>query len=138
MAARDKIHDAVKQALIKEGWTITHDPFIMTYGTDTVFADLAAQKAFTAKRKNEQIIVEIKSFLGRSPIQDFKTALGQYILYHLAINKLAPEYKLYIALGEKTYVRNLQKDLIQLAVSEHQLPLIVVNLEKEEIVQWLH
>lgn len=25
--ARDKIHNAVKNALIKDGWTITHDPY---------------------------------------------------------------------------------------------------------------
>jgi hypothetical protein len=27
MAAKDVIHDPVKMALIKDGWTITHDPY---------------------------------------------------------------------------------------------------------------
>lgn len=27
MAARYTIHDAVKRVLIKDGWTITHDPY---------------------------------------------------------------------------------------------------------------
>ena len=138
MAARDKIHDAVKQALIKEGWTITHDPFIMTYRDDTIFADLGAQKTFTAERRNEKIVVEIKSFLGRSAIQDFKVALGQYMLYHLALQKLALEYKLYLAVGEQAYTSDFQKDLIQLALHEYHLPLIVVNLEKVEVVQWIN
>jgi hypothetical protein len=26
MPARDLYHDAVKNALVKDGWTITHDP----------------------------------------------------------------------------------------------------------------
>ena len=29
MPARDKFHDTVKHALIKDGWTITHDPLYM-------------------------------------------------------------------------------------------------------------
>jgi len=27
MAKKDAFHDAVKNALIKEGWVITHDPY---------------------------------------------------------------------------------------------------------------
>ena len=27
--ARDKIHGAVKTALVKDGWTITADPFVI-------------------------------------------------------------------------------------------------------------
>jgi hypothetical protein len=29
MARLDKIHDAVKSALIKDGWEIRHDPYII-------------------------------------------------------------------------------------------------------------
>ena len=32
MAARDKYHDAVKKALVEEGWTITHDPYRIAIG----------------------------------------------------------------------------------------------------------
>ena len=103
MSAKDKIHDKVKTAIIKDGWTVTHDPFTIAYGDDTVFADLAAERPFTAERDGEKIIVEIKSFVGRSSIQDFKTALGQYMLYLPAIKELVPEYKLYVAIGEATY-----------------------------------
>ncbi len=27
--ARDLIHDVVREALVKDGWTITHDPYRM-------------------------------------------------------------------------------------------------------------
>lgn len=138
MAAKDKIHNTVKQALIKDGWTITHDPFTIAYGDDTVFADLAAERPFTAERDGEKIIVEVKSFIGRSTIQDFKTALGQYMLYRPAILRLAPEYKLYVAISEVTYSSDLQRDIVQLAVQEYKLPFIVVNIAKEEITQWIN
>lgn len=138
MSAKDKIHNAIKEALIKDGWTITHDPFTITYGDDTVFADLAAERPFTAERNGEKIIVEIKSFIGRSTIQDFKTALGQYMLYLPAVERLAPEYKLYVAIGEATFNSDLQRDIIKLAVDVYRLPLIVVNLAREEVTQWIN
>lgn len=31
MPSRDIFHDTVKHALIKEGWTITHDPLFIVY-----------------------------------------------------------------------------------------------------------
>ncbi|WP_419866678.1 element excision factor XisH family protein [Microcystis viridis] len=32
MPALDLYHNAAKQALIKDGWTITHDPFHLRWG----------------------------------------------------------------------------------------------------------
>jgi len=48
MARLDKIHDKVKNALIKDGWTITHDPYSIEYQDLTLFADLGAEKMFSA------------------------------------------------------------------------------------------
>ena len=31
MAAKDSFHDAVKSALEKEGWNITHDPLYINF-----------------------------------------------------------------------------------------------------------
>ena len=33
MPARDYLHNIVKNALIKDGWIITHDPFTIVFGT---------------------------------------------------------------------------------------------------------
>jgi hypothetical protein len=43
MPARDEIHDAVKNALIKDGWTITHDPYPLPFDDRDVYADLGAE-----------------------------------------------------------------------------------------------
>ncbi|MCI0378509.1 MAG: hypothetical protein L0215_12945 [Gemmataceae bacterium] len=50
MPARDLYHGAVKNALIKDGWTITHDPFTLSFGArnkvlDSVFAEPIARPA---------------------------------------------------------------------------------------------
>ncbi len=31
MPRKDEIHEAVKNALVKDGWTITADPYVITY-----------------------------------------------------------------------------------------------------------
>jgi XisH protein len=82
MPARDIYHDAVKNALIKDGWTITHDPFVLRWGTIDVYIDLGAEQLLAAERQGLKIAVEVKSFVGRSDVDDLEKALGQYILYH--------------------------------------------------------
>jgi len=42
MPQRDKIHYAIRQALVKEGWEITDDPYVISYGERFLFIDLAA------------------------------------------------------------------------------------------------
>jgi len=48
MPAKDKIHNAVKNALIKEGWTITADPYTIQYEGLILFADMSAERPITA------------------------------------------------------------------------------------------
>jgi hypothetical protein len=137
MPAADFIHDAVKNALIKDGWTITADPYTIAYEGMDVFADLAAERILAAERREQKIAVEIKSFLGRSRIHDLEVTLGQYILYLRLLEVVAPERKLYVAISDGTFTEFFQQKAVQLIVRTEQMPLIVVDLKKEEIVQWI-
>src|SRR5260370_19120355 len=40
MPARDKYHGTVKNVLVKDGWTSTHDPLMLGTGTKNLFVDL--------------------------------------------------------------------------------------------------
>ena len=44
MAKLDAIHSSVKNALIKDGWTITDDPLTLSYGGRDLYVDLAAER----------------------------------------------------------------------------------------------
>jgi hypothetical protein len=37
MPAKDRIHELVKQALLKDGWQITDDPYVISYGERFLF-----------------------------------------------------------------------------------------------------
>lgn len=138
MPAKDIYHDAVKSALIKDGWTITADPYKIKYKDAELFADLSAEKPIAAEQNGRKIVVEIKSFLSPSPMRDFELALGQYILYRNLINLTEPEYTIYLAIKESTYENFFIRDSITEIVQLNQILMIVVNIEKEEILQWIN
>lgn len=139
MPKLDIIHYAVKSALIKDGWTITDDPYIIQYRTTTLYADLGAEQPIAAERPGQKLVVEVKSFIGASKIQDLKEALGQYDIYRYLLEETAPDRKLYVAVSAIiAYKIFFTQDVIKLIVNRHQLPLIVVNTEVEEIVQWIN
>lgn len=138
MPRLDSIHNAVKNALIKEGWAITDDPYIIEYGKTKLYVDLGAERPIAAIRAGQKIVVEVKSFIGASKLQDLKEALGQYDIYRYLLEETAPDYKLYVAVSTIAYRTFVQQDVIQLVLSKHHLPLIIVEIELEEIRQWIN
>lgn len=134
----DRIHNAVKNALIKDGWEITADPFEIRYKDLRVYADLSAERPFAAERNGEKIIVEIKSFIGRSIVSEFEKALGQYNLYLSFLEETNPDYKLYLAISDKAKQKFFNKLAIRHAIKRFSLPIIVVEIEKEEILEWIN
>jgi hypothetical protein len=95
VAARDIFHDAVKHALEKEGWLITHDPLTLQIGGVEMYIDLGAEQLIAAEKQGEKIAVEIKSFVAVSVLYEFHLAIGQYRNYQLALLQEDPERTLY-------------------------------------------
>jgi XisH protein len=52
MPAPDYIHQAVKRALVKDGWTITHDPFTIAHEEIVLFADLGVERPLAEAGRN--------------------------------------------------------------------------------------
>jgi len=136
VATIDAIHGAVKNALIKDGWTITADPYTIRYEEVILFADLAAERPIAAERAGRKIVVEVKSFISPSPIHDLKIALGQYALYLGFLELTEPDRKLYLAVSDTVHASFFTQKAIEVIVQRYQLPLLVVDIEIEEIVTW--
>lgn len=137
MSAKDKYHNLVKQALEKEGWLITADPFSFTFGKVNFQIDLGAENLIAAQKDNRKIAVEIKSFLKPSVITDFYGALGQFMSYRLALREIEPDRSLFLAIPFDTYENFFQLPFTQSALNEYGVKLIVYSLETGEITQWL-
>ena len=137
MAARDLFHESVKIALQKENWVITDDPLKVETGGAKFEIDLGAERLLGTQRAGEKIAVEIKTFLGDSPITDYHAALGQFLNYRLALEFKEPDRKLYLAVPVAVHEAFFQREFLQISVERHQVNRIVYDPVNEVIVQWI-
>jgi XisH protein len=134
--AKDKYHEDVKIALLKEGWTITQDPLYVETAARTLEIDLGAERLIGAERNGEKIAVEIKSFLGVSEIHDFYKALGQFNYYFLALRRQEPERILFLAVPVDTYETFFQEPLTIEAIEFYNVKIVVYNSDIQIIETW--
>jgi XisH protein len=138
MPAKDIFHQAVRHALEKDGWTITHDPLLLRYELGNLYIDLGAEKVLAAEQAGKKIAVEVKSFVQNSAISEFYTALGQFISYRTLLLDQYAEHILYLAVPLDTYTSFFATQLAQSIISSQQLKLIVYKPQQEVIDQWLN
>jgi hypothetical protein len=136
MPAKDLYHNVVKNALIKDGWRITHDPLRLKWGIKDMYVDLGAERILSAEKDGQKIAVEVKSFVGASDMNDLENALGQYLVYRSVIARTEPDRKLYLAITQSVFGELLSEPLGQIIRADYQVCLIVFDEKNEEIVQW--
>ncbi|MFN8486664.1 MAG: element excision factor XisH family protein [Caldilineaceae bacterium] len=136
MPARDIFHNAVKNALIKDGWTITHDPYTISYGQEDVFVDLGAERMLAAEKGHQKIAVEIKSFIGKSDIRDTEIAIGQYTFYRSLLQRSEPGRVLYLAVPYSAYVTTLNKEIVRPVLEDIDVKLLAFDPGEEKVVIW--
>jgi hypothetical protein len=123
-------HELVKRALEKDGWTITDDPFIIDLGKTRMYADLGAEKGIRL------IVVEIKTFLGDSFINELHRATGQYMNYLSLIRQTSDQYELFLAVPLPIYQKYFGQHYVQVILKDLQIKLLVFDSEQEEITEW--
>jgi hypothetical protein len=136
MARRDKIHHAVKNALIRDGWEITADPYHIKYKDVELEADLGADRTIAAERKQEKIAVEIKSFLRPSAIHELQAALGQYQMYEVFLKLNGSERELYLAVSLTIWEQFFLIEAVADLIEKMKIRILVVDLTTEEIKLW--
>lgn len=137
MPVKDIYHDHVKNALIKDGWTVTHDPLALKWGRKDMYADLGAEKLLAAEKKERKIAVEVKSFVGASMMKDLRDALGQYVMYHDILKRTDPDRMLYLAVRRAVFSEIFEEPVGELLLENHRVRLIVFDHRAKEVVQWI-
>lgn len=110
-----------------------------------LFIDLAATQSadniqgslIGAVKNNNRIAIEIKEFKAKSVIKDLEQAIGQYVLYRLLLSKVDPERGLYLAITDTLYEDFFSEPIGELVINEIPLRIIIVNLDKVEVVKWI-
>lgn len=137
MAAKDLYHEHVKNALIKDGWTITHDPLQLKYGGKYTLVDLAAERLLAAEKGAQKIAVEIKSFVGKSSLDDLEKALGQFTLYSDVLEENEPDRILYLAIRESVFAAAADAAYWELLLRKQRLRLVLFNPTTQEVTRWI-
>jgi hypothetical protein len=136
MPAKDIFHDAVKNALVKDGWTITHDPLRLAWGGKDMYVDLGAERLLAAEKAGQRIAVEVKSFVGDSEMDDLEKAIGQFVVYRAVLAERDPERVLYLAVP-KNVLDLFQQPLGELLLKNRLAQVIGFDPQAEVIVQWI-
>jgi hypothetical protein len=136
--AKDIYHQAVRNALEKDGWTITHDPFRIPKRVigAKLEIDLGLEKVIIAEKNTEKIVVEVKSFLKTSLVHEFHSVLGQYLNYVIGLEKIHSERQLYLAIPKNAYADLSEMPLFQAAIDKFDVKVIIFEPEKEIISAW--
>jgi hypothetical protein len=137
MPAKDIYHEAVRFALVKDGWKILAEDYSLEYGGDRVYVDLAAEKAIAAEKQGRKILVEVKSFIGRSFVNDLEQAVGQYVIYRDILLETELDFELYLAITAGVYKSSFQRKLAQMIIERNQVNLLVIDSENEVVEQWI-
>ena len=133
---RDLFHQAVRKALEKEGWSITHDPLTLQIGGVEMSIDLGAEQMLAAEKEGQKIAVEIKSFVRLSAIYEFHLAVGQYRNYDLALSKEDPQRVLFLAIPRDVFEQFFTLPFVQEAVVFNAIEYLVYDVQEEVIVLW--
>jgi hypothetical protein len=134
--AKDKLHDFVKNALIKDGWQITADPYIIETDDVDYEVDLGAEKIISAEKGGERIAVEVKSFIAPSFVYEFHLILGQFLNYSIGIEEFDPQRTLYLAVPVKVYNEYFHLSFVAKAIKRYKLKLLIYEPENEKIITW--
>jgi hypothetical protein len=135
--ARDIFHTLVKEALEKEGWVITHDPYpLHTRKEGGLQTDLGAEKIITAEKGSKRIAVEVKSFVHISVLHDFLLAVGQYYVYRKLLSSGDQERVLYVALPDFVYDKVNTFAWAVEVIEDLQMKFILYETKQKTISAW--
>lgn len=138
MPRKDAYHDIVKAALVKDGWRITDDPFLIGYRGTVLFADLGAEKIAGFRRRHSMISIEIKVLSEPARFAKFECAVGQYIVYRRLMLSLQLQRDLYLAISQNVYTNFFQKKpAVMEVITGEQIHLLVFDPHKKEVLQWI-
>jgi hypothetical protein len=137
MPRLDECHDQVVHALEKAGWSVDPNPFTVIVSKGHVLhIDIEAQRR-TPSGRQTIIIVEVKCFpASKAETDELYTAIGQYVVYRSLLRRRGLADRLYLAIPTSAFQGIFQRMGME-AIQENRVKMIVVDVEREEIEQWL-
>ena len=137
MPARDKYHDAVRNALIKDGWTITHDPFHLQWDDKEEYVTTEDERLIAAHKLDQNIAVVIAPCLQPLPDAELERSIDLCAVYRSVLAEQKPDCVLHLALPEEVVKDVFQEPLGRLLIEEGIARIIGFDPVEEKIIQWI-
>lgn len=133
--ALDSCEPEIIRAFERAGWFVDDKPHHIALNNRDLFADLRLRSGDNLR---EIVVIEVKCF--NDPDDDLPEiyhATGQYLMYRLAMDTLGDQHiPLYLALPEAAYERFRFEPIFLMLFNQAGVKLVIVDLEREVIVQW--
>jgi hypothetical protein len=128
-------HDQVKNALIKDGWRITHNALRLRRAqSELVSLDVAPLLA--AEKDERKIAVAINSFVGHAALADLQHALEQLRRSRTLLHTTVSDYAVYLAVRQAVYTALCATPTGTSLLERAHCSLLVFDPRTEVIVHW--
>jgi XisH protein len=137
MPKLDQCHDQIVHALQKAGWDVSQNPYVLPVaGKRRFFIDIYAERG-QMNGLQSIVVVEAKCFENPdTELNEVYTAIGQYVIYRSWLLQKGLGDRLYLAVPVHAY-DGVLRQVAMATISEIRIKIIVVDVDREEIQQWL-
>jgi hypothetical protein len=133
MSKLDSCHWQVVHALEKDGWAVNAKPPLLI---DQISAMMVRVDMYAERQTDGRIIVEVKCYPQQNKTQELYISFGQYILYRAFLESQGVTSPLYLAIPKDIYEDTFHH-IIQKAIQDNGIKLIIVDIEMEVITEWI-
>jgi hypothetical protein len=134
MPAKDRYHDAVKRALVKDGWMIADEQVQLLIDSRILYIDMEVAHP----TKESTLLIEVKELYSvPSPVDALAAAVGKYVMYRAGLRNAGVSNPIYLAVSLQAYQNILTEKVGQLMMAEAQLLILVFDPDQEVVVQWI-
>ncbi len=69
---------------------------------------------------------------------DFYRALGQYDVYSVYLEEIEPDRKLFLAVSDEIFRRFFERKAVKIVTQKKNIPIIIVDVKTEEVIEWIN
>jgi hypothetical protein len=133
MPAKDRLHDTVKRALVKDGWKVVDEQVRLNIGARRLWIDLYAIK----EDLNLACLVEVKGFQNvPSLVDEMAKTIGQYFIYQVVLSEKSIPLPIYVAVPDEAFQGILSEEIGLLIREALGIKLLVFDPITERVIKW--
>jgi hypothetical protein len=139
MSVIDSCEPSVIRAFEKDGWRLLSKPFSLNMGgRRLVYADFSIERGVNGSSE-QFLVVEVQCFTRPEDDQvELYRAVGQYLFYRTLMVEADIPASLLMVLPINAHLRLQSIRGVTSMLGSAGVKMVIVDLEREEIAQWIH